>query len=229
MQKPPPGNDDGYCAGNSVGAAAQRIGNRHDHRLFGQVQPGAGIEGVEVRPDHDLHGCRRVFGDIGERIHWCADAAAGLGDISQLLPRKIHCDQRVEVQVSRHADRMCVLRADRLGRARRVPLAEPFIPASGAGEDAANPLVPRQRRAVRGKSCDRERKEIGPLFSSWPGLSRGPSAHGLVPWASTPETRTWMCGTSPRKTTSDRFLRAHLPARIKRWTPSGPSSRSRAP
>src|SRR5437868_15298371 len=30
--------------------------------------------------------------------------------------------------------------------------------------------------------------QIGPPVSSWPGLSRGPSAHGLGPWASTPSS-----------------------------------------
>ena len=44
---------------------------------------------------------------------------------------------------------------------------------------------------------------IGPL---WPDLIRGPSAHGLVPWASTSSwalaisaDTTWMPGTSPGK------------------------------
>ena len=45
-----------------------RIRNRYDHRLLGQVEPGAGIESVEVRPDHHLHVSRGVFQDVGERV-----------------------------------------------------------------------------------------------------------------------------------------------------------------
>ena len=73
--------------------APLRIGNRDDHRLLGQVEPGAGIQRVEVRPDHDLHVRRRVCGDVGERVHRRVDAL-GLGDVGQLLSREVHCDQR---------------------------------------------------------------------------------------------------------------------------------------
>jgi hypothetical protein len=44
---------------------------------------------------------------------------------------------------------------------------------------------------------------FGPKFTPWPGLSRGPSAHGLDPWASMsskprgPVAKTWVPGTSP--------------------------------
>ena len=41
---------------------------------------------------------------------------SGLGDVGQLLPGEVHCDQRVEIHVSRHADRMGVLLAHGLCR-----------------------------------------------------------------------------------------------------------------
>src|SRR5271170_5176237 len=45
---------------------------------------------------------------------------------------------------------------------------------------------PRKRRAVQGKSFDRKSKGTDQVILSWPDLIRGPSAHGLDPWASTP-------------------------------------------
>ena len=84
--------------------APMRIGHRDDHRLLGQVEPGAGIQRVEVRPDHDLHVRRRERGKVGEGVHRRVHAL-GLGDVGQLLARNVHCDERIEIQVGRHADR----------------------------------------------------------------------------------------------------------------------------
>jgi Major Facilitator Superfamily len=50
-----------------------------------------------------------------------------------------------------------------------------------------SPSFPRERRAVCTIFRLRPNKgEIGRITSSWPGLAHGPSAHGLVPWPSTP-------------------------------------------
>ena len=51
-------------------------------------------------------------GEVGERIHRRVHAL-GLGDVGQLLPREVHCDERIEIGISRHADRMSLLLADR--------------------------------------------------------------------------------------------------------------------
>ena len=125
-----------------------RVWDRDDHRLLGQVEPGAGIERVEVRPDHDPHVRRRERRHIGERIHRRADAF-GLGDVGQLLAGKVHRHERIEIGVGRHADRVRVLLADRLGRAARRKASRPRAP----------------RRAVRELPSERS------ISGSWPRVT----------------------------------------------------------
>src|SRR5260370_20062042 len=63
----------------------------------------------------------------------------------------------------------------------------PSLPLSGRDRSSLVGLDSRCRAGLSGeKSSGGQGKELASPISSWPGLSRGPSAHRLDPWASTP-------------------------------------------
>src|SRR6266851_5539992 len=70
--------------------------------------------------------------------------------------------------------------------------------------------IPARCGGCPGKSQGDKGREVAAQFSSWPGLTRGPSAHGLrsvgIHALGAVETKTWIRGSSPRKTTINCFM-----------------------
>ena len=61
--------------------APVRIGHRDDHRLLRQIEPGAGIERVEVRPHHHLHVRRRDMPATLANVFAGAEIPSGLATL----------------------------------------------------------------------------------------------------------------------------------------------------
>jgi len=65
--------------------AATGVRDGHHHWLFGQIEPAAGIERIEIGPHHAHIGGTKGA-DIGEAIHGTADASRLWLLIGELLP-----------------------------------------------------------------------------------------------------------------------------------------------
>jgi len=98
--------------------AAVRVRRRDDQRLLGEVEPGARIEGVEIRPDDVFEIRGRIGRDVTEHIHGAAARLRARLDIGRDAPRYVHRDQRIEIEIGVDGERMGGLRRHgrRIGR-----------------------------------------------------------------------------------------------------------------
>ena len=83
-----------------------------DLSVLGEVQPRDGIERVEVRTHDDLVIGGRIRRDVHEHVHRAFAELFAWLDIHGLLPRDVHRDERVEVEVGINADGVCGLLGD---------------------------------------------------------------------------------------------------------------------
>ena len=88
--------------------AAVCIGNRHDHRLLGEIKPSRGVERIEIRPNNDFHVRWGILRNVCERVHWPAKSFPRL-DIAELFARYVHGDERVKIEVRVDSDRVRLL------------------------------------------------------------------------------------------------------------------------
>ena len=94
-----------------------RVRRGDDQRFLGEIEPRDGIERVEVRAHDALEIGRRIFRDAHEHIHRAfAEFLPGF-DVRELLPRDVHRQERIEVDVGIDADGAGFLFGDRLRRA----------------------------------------------------------------------------------------------------------------
>src|SRR5208282_6347468 len=83
----------------------------------------------------------------------------------------------------------------RMQHARQFEVGDELAPAG----QQPPVLAPQQRAPDIGSAAFGHFDDFR-LIPSWPDLFRGPSAHGLVPWASASSNATekaWITGTSP--------------------------------
>jgi hypothetical protein len=91
-----------------------RVRHRDDHRLFGEIQPSARIERVEVGPDHDSHFGGRVRPDVGEHIHGVVERDLVGLYVSQLLTRDVHRNKGIQIDIGIDPDGVGLLLRDGL-------------------------------------------------------------------------------------------------------------------
>ncbi len=130
------------------------VGGRDHHRPLGQIEPGAGVERVEIRPHDDLHVGGRIRADIGEGVHRPLNRGRRRPAIGELAPRQVHRDERVEIKVGVDGDRVRLLLADRLGgpRCRRDAGRKSAGKNSGPGQSPGSSST-----ADHTSSCERQK------------------------------------------------------------------------
>ena len=84
---------------------------RDDDRLLGHVEPGDGIQRIEVGAHDAFEICRRVFGHVDERVHRPLEILAGA--VGKLLAGHVHRHDGVEVNVGVDRDGVRLLFGDR--------------------------------------------------------------------------------------------------------------------
>ncbi|MCY1425546.1 hypothetical protein D9M71_413350 [compost metagenome] len=92
------------------------IGRGNHQGLGGEVQPGNGIEGVEVRAHHALEVGRWVLRHADEHIHRPLAECLARFDVGELLAGDVHRQHRVEVHIGIDPDGRGLLAGQWRGR-----------------------------------------------------------------------------------------------------------------
>ncbi|MCY1425716.1 hypothetical protein D9M71_415110 [compost metagenome] len=79
--------------------AAVGIWSGNHQGLGGEVQPGDGIEGIEIRTHHALEIGWRVFGHADEHVHRPLAECLARFNVGELLAGDVHRQHRVEIDI----------------------------------------------------------------------------------------------------------------------------------
>ena len=79
--------------------AAAGVRGRDNDRARSEVEPGARIERIEIRPHHRPHVGGRKRANVSECVRWPTHGTDLGIEVDQLLARQVHEDQRIKIDV----------------------------------------------------------------------------------------------------------------------------------